>query len=194
MVSVITSYVPASSTAKLYTLISAIEELSRLIGSPLVQAAWSQGIAWGGQFIGFPFFILAVRLTLSLSTAEIVNWALDVSLRPFPQGRNHSLCPSPSVNETSSRLFSVSEQLPHCLCRGQHWEKPEPKRSIHDCCKATTKRMLKKLTTMLTREARLKSVILYHRSKVLLGFTRPICEACSGANNLRSIEIISPYY
>ena len=66
MVSVITSYIPASNTAKLYTLISAIEELSRLIGSPLIQAAWSQGITWGGQFIGFPFLVLAVRLILSL--------------------------------------------------------------------------------------------------------------------------------
>lgn len=85
MVSVITSYVPASSTAKLYTLISAIEELSRLIGSPLIQAAWSQGITWGGQFIGFPFLILAVRLTLSLPSplSKIVR---STSLQAFVHG------------------------------------------------------------------------------------------------------------
>ncbi len=63
MVSVITDFVSADYRARLYAILSTIEELTRLIGTPLIQNAWAQGIEWGGEFLAFPFWILAVSPT-----------------------------------------------------------------------------------------------------------------------------------
>jgi hypothetical protein len=63
MVSVITDFVSADYRARLYALLSIIEEFTRLIGTPLIQNAWARGIEWGGELLGFPFWILAVSPT-----------------------------------------------------------------------------------------------------------------------------------
>lgn len=66
MVSVMTNFISTDYRARLYALLSIVEELTRLVGTPLIQNAWSQGIEWGGEFLGFPFWILAVSLTPSV--------------------------------------------------------------------------------------------------------------------------------
>ncbi|OAP56965.1 hypothetical protein AYL99_09077 [Fonsecaea erecta] len=60
MVSVMTDFFRKDYRARVYALLSIIEELTRLIGTPLIQTAWARGIEWGGDLLGFPFWILAV--------------------------------------------------------------------------------------------------------------------------------------
>jgi hypothetical protein len=72
MVSVLTNLVSADSRARLYALLSMIEEVTRLVGTPLIQNAWAQGIEWGGGLLGFPFCILAVSPPLGSLQASLL--------------------------------------------------------------------------------------------------------------------------
>lgn len=64
MLSVLTGFATAEFRARLYTLLSIIEELTRLISTPLIQALWAKAIEWDGVFLGLPFIVLSVSLLL----------------------------------------------------------------------------------------------------------------------------------
>jgi len=85
MVSVITGIIDASHVARLYTLISTIEELARLVGSPIVQSAWAQGITWGGKWMGFPYVVLAVSYKLGSR-----QWFLSLTTKSLLKSYHYS--------------------------------------------------------------------------------------------------------
>lgn len=60
MVSVMIDFFRKDYRARVYALLSIVEEFTRLIGTPLIQTAWARGIEWGGDLLGLPFWILAV--------------------------------------------------------------------------------------------------------------------------------------
>lgn len=62
MISVLTEFANAEFRARLYTLLSIIEELTRLISTPLIQNLWAKAIGWGGVLLGLPFMVLSVSL------------------------------------------------------------------------------------------------------------------------------------
>lgn len=64
MLSVLTGFVTAEFRARLYTVLSIIEELTRLISTPLIQNLWARAIGWGGVLLGLPFIVLSVSLLL----------------------------------------------------------------------------------------------------------------------------------
>lgn len=80
LMSLITAVVLPSHVARVYAVGSTIEKISQFISSPLVQSARSQGIAWGGQWKGFPFIVIAVVFacglicTLALKPKEVQHY------------------------------------------------------------------------------------------------------------------------
>jgi hypothetical protein len=64
MLSVLTGFTTAEFRARLYTLLSIIEELTRLIGTPLIQNLWAKAVASNGVLLGLPFIVLGVSLLL----------------------------------------------------------------------------------------------------------------------------------
>ncbi|KAN0070855.1 major facilitator superfamily domain containing protein [Elaphomyces granulatus] len=64
MLSVLTGFATAEFRARLYTLLSIIEELTRLISTPLIQNLWAKAIGWDGVLLGLPFIVLSVSLLL----------------------------------------------------------------------------------------------------------------------------------
>lgn len=69
MLSVLTGFATAEFRARLYTLLSIIEDLTRLISTPLIQNLWAKAIGWDGVLLGLPFIVLSCLFLMACPTA-----------------------------------------------------------------------------------------------------------------------------
>ena len=58
--SFLTSLVPKHYIARLYSVLSIVDTLGLMIGSPLMAGLFSRGLALGGFWIGLPFYFLGI--------------------------------------------------------------------------------------------------------------------------------------
>ncbi|OTA34584.1 hypothetical protein BTJ68_06666 [Hortaea werneckii EXF-2000] len=60
MRSFLTSLVPADQIARVYSIVSLVDTVGAMLGSPLLAGLFGRGLALGGGWVGLPFYFLGV--------------------------------------------------------------------------------------------------------------------------------------
>ncbi|GAB1736001.1 hypothetical protein NU219Hw_g6056t1 [Hortaea werneckii] len=58
--SFLTSLVPADQIARVYSIVSLVDTVGEMLGSPLLAGLFGRGLALGGGWVGLPFYFLGV--------------------------------------------------------------------------------------------------------------------------------------